>query len=70
MADVGPAVRALASVSDEVTLPQLRTLAVVSIDGPQTVSALAERLALNVQELENLVTDILDEMVGLGPIEP
>ena len=31
---------------------------------------LAERLALNVQELEDFVTDILDEMTGLGPIEP
>src|SRR5262245_5836235 len=31
---------------------------------------LAERLALNAQELENFVTEILDEMTGLGPIEP
>src|SRR3954464_5234734 len=41
---VGITVRALNSVSDEVTLPQLRTLVVVSLQGPQTVSALAERL--------------------------
>ncbi len=28
-----------------------------------------ERLALNVQELDSLVNDIVDEMVGLGPLE-
>jgi pilus assembly protein CpaF len=31
---------------------------------------LVERLALNAQELANFVTEILDEMTGLGPIEP
>ncbi|MFN3658224.1 MAG: CpaF family protein [Pseudolabrys sp.] len=31
---------------------------------------LAERLALNAQELSNFVTEILDEMTGLGPLEP
>jgi pilus assembly protein CpaF len=30
----------------------------------------AERLALNSQELESFVVEILDEMTGLGPIEP
>jgi pilus assembly protein CpaF len=30
----------------------------------------AERLALNALELENFVEEILDEMTGLGPIEP
>jgi pilus assembly protein CpaF len=29
-----------------------------------------ERLAINVTELEALVDDIVDEMVGLGPLEP
>ncbi|MBK8456857.1 MAG: CpaF family protein [Phyllobacteriaceae bacterium] len=29
-----------------------------------------ERLALNVAELESLVDDIVDEMIGLGPLEP
>ena len=46
LALVGITVRALNSVSDEVTLPQLRTLVVVSLQGPQTVSALAERVHL------------------------
>jgi pilus assembly protein CpaF len=31
---------------------------------------LVERLALNTQELADFVTEILDEMTGLGPIEP
>jgi pilus assembly protein CpaF len=31
---------------------------------------LVERLALNTQELNDFVTEILDEMTGLGPIEP
>jgi len=31
---------------------------------------LAERIALNTQELENFVDEIIDEMTGLGPIEP
>src|SRR5215472_2813885 len=30
----------------------------------------AERLALNARELEDFVTEILDEMMGLGTIEP
>ena len=29
-----------------------------------------ERMAVNVAELESLVDDIVDEMVGLGPLEP
>jgi pilus assembly protein CpaF len=31
---------------------------------------MSERLALNAQELESFVDEILDEMTGLGPIEP
>ena len=31
---------------------------------------LAERLALNTQELNDFVSEILDEMQGLGPLEP
>ena len=31
---------------------------------------LAERLALNSQELNDFVSEILDEMTGLGPLEP
>src|SRR3977135_4391793 len=30
----------------------------------------AERLALNTQELNEFVSEILDEMTGLGPLEP
>jgi pilus assembly protein CpaF len=31
---------------------------------------LTERLALNTQELQDFVSEILDEMTGLGPLEP
>jgi len=31
---------------------------------------LAERLALNAQELDEFISEILDEMTGLGPLEP
>jgi pilus assembly protein CpaF len=31
---------------------------------------LVERLALNAQELQDFVSEILDEMTGLGPLEP
>src|SRR5947209_20186542 len=31
---------------------------------------LAERIALNAQELDAFVDEIIDEMTGLGPIEP
>src|SRR6185295_8013106 len=31
---------------------------------------LVERLALNQQELNDFVTEMLDEMTGLGPLEP
>jgi len=47
-------VRALASVSEEVTLPQLRTLVVVSIQGPQTVSALADRLDVHASTMTRI----------------
>jgi pilus assembly protein CpaF len=35
-----------------------------------TQYVLVERLALNQQELDDFVTEILDEMTGLGPLEP
>jgi pilus assembly protein CpaF len=31
---------------------------------------LGERIPLNSQEIQNLVTEIMDEMTGLGPLEP
>jgi pilus assembly protein CpaF len=31
---------------------------------------LVERLALNTQELNDFVSEIRDEMTGLGPLEP
>ncbi len=40
------------------------------ISGLVSQYVVAERLALNQQELEDFVIEILDEMTGLGPIEP
>jgi DNA-binding MarR family transcriptional regulator len=56
---VGITVRALASVSDEVTLPQLRTLVVVSLQGPQTVSALADRLDVHASTMTRMCSRLV-----------
>lgn len=56
---VGITVRALASVSDEVTLPQLRTLVVVSLQGAQTVSALAERLDVHASTMTRMCSRLV-----------
>ncbi len=56
---VGITVRALASVSNEVTLAQLRTLAVVSLQGPQTVSALAERLDVHASTMTRMCSRLV-----------
>jgi DNA-binding MarR family transcriptional regulator len=65
---VGITVRALASVSDEVTLPQLRTLAVVSLDGAQTVSALAERLDVHASTMTRMCSRLVARgLVGRTP---
>ena len=40
------------------------------VHGYVSEKAKAERLAVNVTELDSLVDDIVDEMVGLGPLEP
>jgi DNA-binding MarR family transcriptional regulator len=56
---VGITVRALSSVSDEVTLPQLRTLVVVSQQGPQTVSALAERLDVHASTMTRMCSRLV-----------
>jgi DNA-binding MarR family transcriptional regulator len=56
---VGITVSALASVSNEVTLPQLRTLAVVSLQGPQTVSALAVRLDVHASTMTRMCSRLV-----------
>jgi DNA-binding MarR family transcriptional regulator len=56
---VGITVRALASVSHEVTLPQLRTLVVVSLQGPQTVSALADRLDVHASTMTRMCSRLV-----------
>ncbi len=40
------------------------------VQGLVSQYVLVERLALNGQELEEFVSEILDEMTGLGPLEP
>ncbi len=40
------------------------------VQGLVSQYVLAERLALNAQELEDFISEILDEMTGLGPLEP
>jgi pilus assembly protein CpaF len=40
------------------------------VSGLVSQYVVAERLALNSRELEDFVVEILDEMTGLGPIEP
>lgn len=56
---IGITVSALASVSDEVTLPQLRTLGVVALEGPQTVSALAERLDVHASTMTRMCSRLV-----------
>jgi pilus assembly protein CpaF len=53
---------ALAKLPEEVMKKQ--------IHGLVSQYTLAERLPLNAQELDDFVVEILDEMTGLGPIEP
>jgi pilus assembly protein CpaF len=53
---------ALAKLPEEVMKKQ--------IHGLVSQYTLAERLPLNAQELDDFVAEILDEMTGLGPIEP
>ena len=59
---------------EEINLSALEKLPEEEMRGhiQQLVSqyVLAERLALNTQELNDFVSEILDEMTGLGPLEP
>jgi DNA-binding MarR family transcriptional regulator len=56
---VGITARALAAASDEVTLPQLRTLVVVAHQGPQTVSVLAERLDVHASTMTRMCSRLV-----------
>ena len=51
---VGITARSLASVNREVTLPQFRSLVVLATTGPQTVSALADRLAVHASTMTRM----------------
>src|SRR5690242_16030574 len=51
---VGITARSLAAVNAEVTLPQFRSLVVLATAGPQTVSALADRLAVHASTMTRM----------------
>jgi pilus assembly protein CpaF len=59
---------------EEINLPALEKMPQEEVrrqvHGLVSQYVVAERLALNARELEDFVTEILDEMMGLGPIEP
>jgi pilus assembly protein CpaF len=59
---------------EEINLPAMEKLPVDEVRGTihQLVAqyVVAERLAINARELEEFVSEILDEMTGLGPLEP
>jgi DNA-binding MarR family transcriptional regulator len=46
--------RSLTSVNEDVTLPQFRSLVVLATAGPQTVSALADRLAVHASTMTRM----------------
>jgi DNA-binding MarR family transcriptional regulator len=46
--------RSLSAVNEEVTLPQFRSLVVLATAGPQTVSALADRLAVHASTMTRM----------------
>ena len=51
---VGITTRSLTSVNADVTLPQFRSLVVLATAGPQTVSALADRLAVHASTMTRM----------------
>ena len=51
---VGITARSLAVVNEEVTLPQFRSLVVLATGGPQTVSALADQLAVHASTMTRM----------------
>jgi pilus assembly protein CpaF len=59
---------------DDLNLPLLERLSReelrVQISEIVTEYVRAERILLNAKELENFTTEVLDELTGLGPIEP
>ena len=46
--------RSLSEVNEDVTLPQFRSLVVLATAGPQTVSALADRLAVHASTMTRM----------------
>jgi DNA-binding MarR family transcriptional regulator len=61
----GITTRSIASVNDDVTLAQFRTLTVLSLQGPQPVGALAEHLDVHASTM----TRMCNRLVARGLIE-
>lgn len=52
--------RSLSSVSDDVTLPQFRTLMLLSARGPQTVSSIAEALDVHASTMTRMCNRLVN----------
>ena len=52
--------RSLSAVNEDVTLPQFRSLVVLATAGPQTVSALADRLAVHASTMTRMCNRLVD----------
>ncbi len=65
---VGITVRSLSAVNEDVTLPQFRTLVVIAERGPQTVSALADHLAVHASTMTRMCNRLVSR--GMVSREP
>jgi DNA-binding MarR family transcriptional regulator len=59
---VSVSARSIASVDDTITIPQLRTLVLLSAGGPAKLATLADRLAVN----PSTATRMVDRLVAAG----
>jgi DNA-binding MarR family transcriptional regulator len=57
---VGITARSLSAVNEDVTLPQFRSLVVLATTGPQTVSALADRLAVHASTMTRMCNRLVN----------
>lgn len=62
---VAISIRSIAAVDESVTLPQFRLLAVLDLDGPSNLAALAERLGVN----PSVTTRMIDRLTAAGLVD-
>lgn len=62
---VAISIRSIAAVDGSITLPQFRLLAVLDVDGPTNLAALAERLGVN----PSVTTRMIDRLTGSGLVD-